>query len=187
MLFQSYSRGFTAHYYRVAKGADTAAYIVVNVNKQDLPPWGAETSANGYSLSVSQSPIEGGTHHGWWSKLSVADPSSWNLMSVFSSGSLPDERIVCFPNPFDPEQSDLYFTARRAFPGQAEQALTIYSSAMRVMYSGTVPIQKVYGNDCAVWNGKDREGGLLASGVYLYALSNGEGVVKGKFAVIRRR
>lgn len=183
--FQYRCKGFSAYYFQVSKEANTAAYIVANVNMDDAPPSGSGTNVYDFSLTVSSSPIDGGTNLGWWSKLTVADPSNWKIMSTSSPGILKSTPLACFPNPYHPEKSDLNFYTNRTSPNQTEQMLTVYSTAMQVKYSGVVQLQKIFGDDCAVWNGKDNQGRVLASGIYLYVLSNGVSIAKGKFAVIR--
>ncbi|MCE2449884.1 MAG: fibronectin type III domain-containing protein [Candidatus Latescibacteria bacterium] len=87
--------------------------------------------------------------------------------------------VQAAPNPFNPET-----TLRLGLPVGGRVVLTLYNMAGQ-------PVRKLLDGELAVgyhkvwWDGRDEQGGPVASGVYLYRVQTQEQVVVGKIALIR--
>ncbi len=184
-VFQYSCKGFGVNYLQVLKGADTAAFIVANVNMDDA--LGSQSNLYTYQLRASLSAIDGGTQlaNGWSTNFSVPDPVNWISTFVLPSAMAATPAVVCYPNPFHPATSPLYIGPIVLASAKEAPQLTVYSASYDGIYSGAVPVRSFSGGTYAVWDGKNSHGDLAASGVYLYMLTAGDSVVKGKFAVVR--
>ena len=84
-----------------------------------------------------------------------------------------------FPNPFNPSTSIRY-----ALPEPAEVKLTIYNVLGQKAVT-LVNEKQTAGVYTAVWDGRDRGGRMLASGVYLYRLEAGTFVKSRKMILLK--
>jgi hypothetical protein len=186
VVFPYQCLGFGVNYLQGVHDADTATFIVANVNIDEA--LAAGSNLFDYQVSAALSPVSGGTQlaNGWSAKFSVDDPLNWKFIPLASSGTQFAAAVICYPNPFRPGTSSEFFIGPLVLgPGQPEPLLTIMSSAYDRVYSDRVRMKPSLGSTYVVWDGKNSRGDLVASGVYIYRLSAGDAVVTGKFAVVR--
>jgi len=96
-------------------------------------------------------------------------------------GQQPSEFVLYpnFPNPFNPST-----TIRFSLPGAGPVLLSFYDvngRLVRTLIDGTMQA----GLHEVVWNGRDQSGRAVASGIYLYRLTSGKGIVMRKMALVR--
>lgn len=182
-VYQSTIKGFAVNYLQAVYGTDTAAFIIANVNMDDA--LGNQTNFYGYQMRASRTEIDGGTQlaNGWSTSFSVSDPANWKTVSVLSSVLPVSATIFCYPNPFRPAVSSLNFGP--IANGLQTAHLSVFTSSYSLVFSDQVGVSSSLGKTYAIWNGKNSRGEYAASGMYLYSLTAGDRVVKGKFAVVR--
>ncbi|RMG22880.1 MAG: T9SS C-terminal target domain-containing protein [Bacteroidetes bacterium] len=98
------------------------------------------------------------------------------------TGAMPTEHALTssFPNPFS-EQTEIQFSLDEAAPVR----LSIFSTTGQEIHrllDGTAQA----GTHRIVWDGRDRHGSLLSSGVYFYRLRVGQAYIQTKKLVIQR-
>jgi hypothetical protein len=83
------------------------------------------------------------------------------------------------PNPFNPSTTMGYY-----LPEKCQVRLEIYDISGRSITS-LVDRQQEKGSYAVEWNGKDEQGGLVASGVYFYKLTAGKETISRKMVLLR--
>ena len=77
-------------------------------------------------------------------------------------------------------------TAARYIRKLSDKRITIISAeSLDLIYSRRADFSTFSGTQYAEWKGRDNDGNIAGSGVYVYVLSSGSKSVKGKFAIIR--
>jgi hypothetical protein len=190
VTFQKKCLAFGVNYLQAVNGYDTASCIVVNVNMDDaLMAHSTALPIQQFDYHVSATPIADGSHGTGNASMSIVfsanDAANWTHTTLYNNHVQNIVSSYCFPNPLRAGQGEMYFSANKANARQTAQTLTVLSSGSRVIFTGQVALTSHSGSDFAVWDGKDAQGRPLASGVYVYALSNGDDLMRGKFAVIR--
>jgi flagellar hook assembly protein FlgD len=94
-------------------------------------------------------------------------------------------KTFCFPNPFRPDASSLLISLNGIRYSERVTLSIIEASTLDMVYSKAAEYTPFSGTQYVEWKGRDKNGYIVPSGVYLYILSDGEQIVKGKFAVIR--
>lgn len=118
-------------------------------------------------------------------KFTGAGNSGWKYHAVGRTGIARPAGVAAFPVPLDPASSSLLMDIS-AFDASGSISLTVLSLASQdVIYQGKATITSFSGMQYAEWKGRDDHGALASSGIYMFVLSQGSMVVKGKFAVIR--
>ena len=94
---------------------------------------------------------------------------------------VPDEFIVYqnFPNPFNPE-TEIHF----ALPKNGHVVVNIYNTLGQKIHT-LIDTQYAAGFHRVHWDGKDRNGSPVSSGVYLYEIQAGEFSQVRKMSLIR--
>jgi hypothetical protein len=184
-VFQKLTLGFAVDYLQLIRAVDTATFIVANVNMEDA--LGSRTGRFPYQVHASASKFDGGTTlaYGWCAAFSAADPAHWSYSTVLTSGVQSTSPVIAFPNPFHTGVSALSIGPLEVYPGDPAPRLSIYTASQDVVYSGWVALENTVHGTYARWDGRTTNGGEPASGIYLYVLSAGNAVVKGKFAIVR--
>lgn len=85
------------------------------------------------------------------------------------------EKPIAFPNPFKPSQSP---TVNFAIPPSLQGA----SLAIKIYTLDGTFVREVNGLS---WNGKNTEGGSVASGTYIFVVTTSAGTGRGRFSVLR--
>lgn len=190
IVLQKTSRSFVAHYIRVNHEIDTAFFIIANTNLND-----AETNAGQifpFQLQVSPFSKDNFTQisNSMYVNFSVTDFHQWSyLLSTDTTGiKKPSnfDNVTVFPNPFKLKENNLLFLSLQEGSNENNNiTLSIFSSVSDLVISETPQFTNIYGKKFAIWNGKDKNGNPVPSGVYFYLLTKDSQIIKGKFAVIR--
>ena len=85
-----------------------------------------------------------------------------------------------FPNPFNPAT-----TIRYGLPKAERVTLKIYNLLGEEVATLVDNAEKKAGYHAAIWDGRNRDGGFIASGIYLYRLRAGKSVVTKKMALVK--
>jgi hypothetical protein len=111
--------------------------------------------------------------------LSVTNPANWstqeNVASVVAE-------VNVYPDPFLP-RDNRPLTFRLPTASVVSGRLTVYTSSMELVVSRDLPITPY--EFLMRWDGRDRKGNTVATGVYVYVISVGDETYTGKFAVVR--
>ena len=118
-------------------------------------------------------------------KLLVNDPSNWKSVAFLNSAVSGGVDISPYPNPFVLGKSGGVI-----FPIDVNQrvqvTLNIYSANIGLVYSKVQDSNTQFGQHVVSWDGKDRNGNLVSSGVYVYRIVSGDKEYQGKIAVVRQ-
>ncbi|KAB2926463.1 MAG: hypothetical protein F9K22_01065 [Bacteroidetes bacterium] len=177
---------FTTHFTNVFHGFDSTQFFVSSVSASDALNETGRTFS--YQLEYATSPAASLEQlrpdlFAAFSPVPASELAHWKYRVQTSGG--PYIRLAgdCFPNPYDPAKSELYFTVSEAAEEGAE--LTVFSTSMDRVYAGPVRTGLFSGRPFGVWDGRDSKGNRVGSGIYFYII-NGAGTVRtGKFAVVR--
>lgn len=122
----------------------------------------------------------------YFAKLNVSAPTFWSTAEFLNNELAKDGNITSteietpYPSPFFYSKSSFVF-----FPlskiSEPECELFIYSTAMKFIHSETMTVEAA--KKRIRWDGKDRGGNKLASGVYIYAINYSGSVHKGKLVI----
>ncbi|NUN70252.1 MAG: hypothetical protein HUU02_11125 [Bacteroidetes bacterium] len=185
---QGSSGNFTMQFQRaIAPGAvkDTADVIITYSNGDDAIS--GKDIPHAYLLEWSPVALSGSTiiAPSLHLKFTASDAASWKYHALGKGGLVRPAGVAAFPVPLDPAASSLLMDIG-AFADPTSIDLTILSLVTQdVVYQGKATITSFSGIQYAEWKGRDERGALASSGVYMFILSQGSTVVKGKFAVIR--
>jgi len=183
----------TEHFFQINVGTDTVGLAVVNNDFSFAAKYDTTDTTN-YSFDVGIST--GGPNcvreltNGYCIFFETADRARWGVVSAITgndtSGTLASENNVAFPQPFNPS---LQLELRIPYPFSDESNPSV--SILRI--SGDL-VNKVTGSGNLIqylrgtyfiWNGKDRNGKTVASGIYIYVVTDGTKSFVGKIAVVR--
>jgi hypothetical protein len=174
------TKSYTANYYKAVSNTDSAFFVISNTNYSDA------LNENGQlfnaQLSISTAPQSGFNQvtSGLFARFTAVNPADWSYIPFGITAS-----PFCFPNPFRPAASSLLISP--AGVGVADDVTLSIISAVSfdLVYSQKADFTTFSGTQYVEWNGRDDHNAIVPSGVYLYILSKGSTVIKGKFAVIR--
>ena len=174
------TKSFTANYLKVMTSSDSAFVIVSNTNYADAANYSQQIFPFQLSYTSSSSFGFPTISNSIFVKFQVDNILDWSFLAIGTT-----QTPVCFPNPFNPNRSSLLITLH-GIQNSNDAMLNIYSaSSMDLIYSGTPKFRSFSGTQYAEWSGRDNRNNIVASGVYIFVLSNGLLFNKGKFAVIR--
>lgn len=174
------TKSFVTSYFKFIKGSDSAFCIVANTNLNDVMNNGDQTATAKISFTSSSSSGFPAISSSIYGSFTANDPQVWSYAAVgFQS------LTSCFPNPFNPATSSLLIPLQN-IGASVDVVLSVYSASdLDLIYTGPAQYVPFSGMQYAEWKGRDNEGQLVSSGVYLWILTKGSTTVKGKFAVIR--
>ncbi len=189
-LVQKTSQSFVSNFIRVANQLDTVFFIISNTNLPDAQSNSGQTFSFQLKVSTSAGSDVSKVSNSIFAGFSAVDAHYWNyaLSTDTVSNKKPKDFdiIRCFPNPFIPEKSNLFFISLdepSSFSGPVD--MYVYSSSSELIFSGQPQMTTIFGKRFALWNGRANKGELVTSGIYFYVVSKSSDVLKGKFAVIR--
>lgn len=174
------------HFYQVNDGPDTVGMGVVNTN------FAAATLGDTANFPFSVGISSGGAAcvreltGGYCLFFDVSNHSDWGLVPFILSQSLVAKNDLVFPQPFNPSNQELKIPY--PFQNMSNPSLSIYSVSGELLdnLNGDSNLAYYLRGRYFVWNGRDRNGKTVASGVYIYVLTDGSKSVIGKIAVVRK-
>ncbi len=177
----------TEHFFQVDNGGDTAAILISNNN---FSVSAAPDTAT-YPFSVGISPGASNCIReltgGYCLFFDVPDFLNWSVFPLVAGSSLVAQSNVVFPQPFDPANE----TVKIPYPYQQTNSasLSIYGISGNLVdeLSGDANLSHFLRGSYFVWDGQDAAGKKVASGVYIYVVSDGSKSSVGKIAVVRNR
>jgi hypothetical protein len=175
-------------------GTNHMSAIVSNIDLHDTSTnsdyrvWNAYSdNPQNYTYQVSNTGTTGSKHlsNGLYATLlNVVDIQNWNTQE-----SVPPiiNDMAVFPNPYRTGQSPAIWFAFPSIPQQQTADLTIYSSSVQLMFSGSLPVIYARPLEPALrWDGRTSGGSTLPTGIYFYSITIDDQTRTGKFAVIRK-
>jgi hypothetical protein len=185
------ARDLSIQFFQVVMGSggsmsDTTSIALTNINL----PAGEQSGDHAYPVtySITNAAVDGSYEtlaNGLKVKLIVDDPTNWKSIAIVNSGiSLAGESLP-YPNPFIVGMSSSV-----SFPVDATQQaavkLNIYSSSLDLVCSRVEDPVNQFGRHVVVWDGKNSNGRLVSTGIYVYRIVSGDKEYKGKIAVVRQ-
>jgi hypothetical protein len=166
----------SSKYFRITSGSDALFVAFIYTGDDCAGP----TSTIPFSFTVARTRIDDSyrpTSGGFFLKTDFPSSSPW---VVWDLGAVSSPAV--FPNPFFPgKQPSVYFPTTAA-----RGTLSIFTSAMELVYSGEKAAERRLGRSAMSWDGKSTRGEPAASGVYIFLLDTGEQSTTGKFVIIRK-
>lgn len=150
--------------------------------------FGGTMSKSPYSISIQSSAFEGaqqlaGTNY--WLKIGNSDGFICHKLYL-NNGFITKKGSCSFPNPFHPT-TDL--TCYLQVPDNAEITavlnLTVFNSAMEVVYSAQKSIVIVNSFRAIEWDGRKNNGEPAQSGIYIFSVENNGQTNICKMALVR--
>jgi len=171
-------------YYNVGSGSITAPYVITSLNLSAA--YAGDLSSFQYALTLSSTSSGGSSLHtsyGVFISLEVPDISNWYGAVLLGGSQLAGP----FPDPFRPDGYH-YLSFPIASPASVTGNLSIYTSAMSLLYSGSLTSRysSLASTQVFEWNGVTNKNILANSGVYIYVIQTQAGVNEGKFAILRK-
>ncbi len=106
-------------------------------------------------------------------------PIEYNSTNIDNSEILPIDKLSCYPNPFNP-QTTISFTLSKAMPVSIE-IYNIKGQSVTTLVKETLD----KGNHSLVWNGVNKKGKRVSSGLYFYKISTPEYTRSSKMIMIK--
>ncbi|MEW6556360.1 MAG: S8 family serine peptidase [Elusimicrobiota bacterium] len=172
-------------YYEFEDGTSMASPYVAGVCGLLISQNPARTPADIKKIleaSCDNLDVPGWDKYTGWGRLNVYKALSGNLATAWTAPL----KVKNYPNPFYPRKHE-FVTIRlpEKYRG-SEFNVTIYNlAAMPVRYLKHITNEISVDNGLAVWDGKNDNGDLVASGLYYYVVDIGSKKVRGKITLIK--
>ncbi len=150
-------------------------------------------SLSSFEYDLDDSQISGAEKLGnssYYYSLNVDKPSLWISAAIInnqraSTGNYFVQDInYAFPTPFNYNKNSFIYIP--ASPDQTGYtSVNVYTSSMKLVYSGHKQVLSFTGHKVIQWNGLDNNNSRLASGVYIYVTKSGDNVTKGKLVIFQ--
>ncbi len=176
-------------YYQIANGPDTLHLVLSNLN------FSGELNANPllptetdflYTLNTRRvddtyQPTSAGISYKFSSPDNQVQWWSWAVVGA-NVGVPPYSEEAAFPNPFMADGRERVYIPADGASGN----LSIYSSAMDLIYHATQSSALYFGKRVFSWDGTTDKQAPARSGIYIYVLSLPGHTATGKIALVRR-
>lgn len=171
---------FTANYLKVLSNTDSAFFVVSNTDYHDAVSYAQNLFTAQLSVASAEQSGYTAVSNGIYANFSANDIENWSYIPIGITAP-----SYCFPNPFKPSASSLLISPNGIGVSDDVHLSIISAVSMDMIYSQKAEYTSFSGTQYVEWKGRDDRHEIVPSGVYLYILSKGSDVVKGKFAVIR--
>jgi hypothetical protein len=175
---------------------DTLVALVSNINYQSGIDSSQSTKSFQYTVydEGTSGPIPISSNYS--AKLTVNNTNYWlnadflNNQLVRADTIVVPQKLVtldyAFPSPYYYGKnygtgSQIFIPVSTTNNGNAD--LNIYTSSLKLVYSGQAQIFSNNGHPVVSWNARSNNNEILASGVYIYVTKTGNNVVKGKLVI----
>jgi hypothetical protein len=146
---------------RVAKG-DSVGYRFIDICDFNVAFWSGQTANAGYDVEINK----------WFNMPAVGLTNQVELPKTF-------DLFQNHPNPFNPETEISY-----QIPRTTDVNLIVYNLLGQVV-KNLVNESQVAGKYKVIWGGRNNQGNLAASGIYIYRLRAGGFVASKKMFLLR--
>jgi hypothetical protein len=185
--FSAAALRLTEHFYRINVGTDTIGIGVVNNNFEAAANY--DTSSFPFSVGISANGFDciRKLSNGYCIFFTTADRENWRLVPSVTGAdtNLVVQNNVAFPQPFDP-LSQYGLRIPYPFSNESEASLSVLDiSGELIDKLGSDKVAQFLGGKYFIWNGRDRTGKIVPSGIYIYVISDGTRNVTGKIAVVK--
>ncbi len=167
-------------YHPILVGNNTMVSVISNINTSST---GTPALLN-FTYEMSD---QGGAgfkqlSNGIYVRIDVPDPQNW---SSWENVPTQTSIVIVYPDPFI-AQSHKPLNFRLPSAIQSTAVLHVFTSSMRLVYDNEVPVVNLRPLEPGiVWDAHDKNGNLIASGIYFYVIEIDQNVYNGKFAVLR--
>ena len=183
--FSDNALSLSEHFYQVNDGPDTVGIGVANTNFAAAAE--SDTASHPFSVGISS----GGTNcvrelkGGYCLFFNVSNYSNWGLVPFILSQALAARGDVVFPQPFNPAFQEVKIPY--PFQDANTPSLYVYSVSGELLntLSGDSYLAYYLRGRYFLWDGRESDGKTVASGIYIYVLTDGSRSVMGKIAVVR--
>jgi hypothetical protein len=175
---------------------DTLVAMVSNIDFQSAIDSSQSTSSFKYTVYTdgTSGPIPITSDYS--AELTVNNSANWLNADFLNNQLIRMDTVVvpkqlfsldyAFPSPFYYNRSygtgsQIFIPVSASNNGSAD--LNIYSSSLKLVYSGFEKVFTNNGHPVVNWNARNNSNGKLASGVYIYVTKSGDNVVKGKLVI----
>lgn len=180
------AQSLSSQYYQVIFGSDTTTLILTNVNLSDA--LGHNNRMFDFSYTITNAEVDNSftrLANGLKVRLNVKDPSNWRSTPVVGNSVIGTTSTVsAYPNPFHVDGRK-----QLAIPigvlSKSAVSLYIFSSGLELVYNQDVYPTVSLGENVIHWDGRDNQGQLVKSGIYVFHMVIEGREYLGKLAVIR--
>jgi hypothetical protein len=168
---------------------DTLYALVTNGNALQNPN---QTVLFEYTLYSNSNEGTRQLTESYSSTFTTSNPSYWSVSEILNSilvrsdsAIIPTINInesLAYPNPFKYGIVSNLNIALQVKSG-TKVDFQVYNSALKLVYSATKDVGVVNNSPNIEWDGLDRNGNKLGSGVYIYVVKQGDEVIKGKVVI----
>lgn len=174
------TNSFTPHYIKAVTNTDSIFFVISNTDYNDASVYAQQLFPSDLYITTTAQTGFNAVGSGVFAKFFSTDLENWSYIPIgINSPSF------CFPNPFRPSASSLLISAKGVGVADDVQLTIVSATTLDLVYSKSAEYTAFSGTQYVEWKGRDHRGNIVPSGVYVYILSRGSNIVKGKFAVIR--
>ncbi len=185
VAFSGEALRLTQHFFQVDVSPDTASIIVSNNNFTAAAAYDTTNFSFSVGISSGSSNCVRELSGGNCLYFIVTDYSDWSLVPLISGATLVAATNVAFPQPFNPSVQQLKVPYPFAQTNGASLSIYGVSGNLVNELQGDSHITRYLRGSYFVWDGKDKSGRDVATGVYIYVVTDGSKSVIGKIAVVR--
>lgn len=180
------AKTFSTRFVRAYHGFDSTDFILSVMNIADVESNSGQNFH--YQLQMASQSFSGLPEirpnlFASFATLPASDLQFWKYRVQTSNGPYVEASANCFPNPFNPRTSRIFFST--PIGGNENPTISIFSTSMDLIYSGPLEYGIYSGKSFPSWNGTDTDGKFVSSGIYFYYIKGQSTTSRGKFAVIR--
>jgi hypothetical protein len=184
--FSTTALRLTEHFYQINAGTDTIGLAVVN--NDFFAAANYDTTSYPFSVGISL----GGPNcvreltNGYCIFFAAVDYANWGLVSSITSENLAAKNDAVYPQPFNPSlQQELKIPYPFSDENSPSLSILKISGELVRKLDGNNNIAQYVGGKYFVWNGRDRNGKTVSSGIYIYVVTDGVKSAVGKIAVVK--
>ena len=171
---------------------DTLVALVSNIDYQSAIDSSQSTSSFQYTVYTNGTSGTIPISSDYSAQLMVNNSNYWlnaNFLNnqLVNIDTLPPPVVAkeldyAYPSPFYYSR-DLHIYIPVSADNNGIATCNIYSSSLRLVYSGSTNVFSEHGHSVIAWNARSNTNEKLASGVYIYVTKSGDNVVKGKLVI----
>jgi len=123
---------------------------------------------------------------GWNRFLGWGRVNLYNALTKSSTFSVPNETSTTYnyPNPFQPARGEQTYIVIPATATSTEVKLRIFDAVGKPVWTFTLSSSEVWAGRIIAWDGRNKDGDLVANGVYPFVLEMNGKIYKNKIAVL---